>query len=229
MAGTWEIKSLALIDDAPATYLHSVFSTTNYLIPIVWQCDFMEESKTLIQRVGPWDEERKSFYVIDKNSRGVVAKFEEPEAGGIIIDLPTLPNTDGLYDISLHQICARLGSSDVEISFQHDNPARYRLPKRSGSGASPCGGGSSIARSTNVTTTTLIVHRESQQPFSVPHLELPRINEVETITNIVTHSASRPLYQGLSSSYITGFVGDLNEKPAPRHPQVLYLCNSPHY
>ncbi|KAK3612942.1 hypothetical protein LTR22_028376, partial [Elasticomyces elasticus] len=65
---------LANITDAPPAYLHSLFSTANHLILIVWQADIGKEATTLLGSLLPWDPARKTlFYVISKKDGGVIA------------------------------------------------------------------------------------------------------------------------------------------------------------
>lgn len=57
---------LATITDAPAAYIHSVFSTEHYVILIVWQCDLGKRTpKPTYNTVGTikeWDPSRKALF-----------------------------------------------------------------------------------------------------------------------------------------------------------------------
>lgn len=88
---------LATITDAPAAYIHSMFSTENYVILIVWQSDFGKKTSkpyyNVLDNLKDWDPERKTLFcgikiallllilanispdVVDKVKGGVVAKY----------------------------------------------------------------------------------------------------------------------------------------------------------
>lgn len=57
---------LATITDAPAAYIHSVFSTENYVILIVWQSDFGKKTSkpyyNILDNIKDWDPERKTLF-----------------------------------------------------------------------------------------------------------------------------------------------------------------------
>ncbi|OTB15691.1 hypothetical protein K445DRAFT_22630 [Daldinia sp. EC12] len=58
---TGELNVLAVITDAPAAYIDTLFRTENYLILIVWQADFKQQGKDLLSTLGPWDPDRKTW------------------------------------------------------------------------------------------------------------------------------------------------------------------------
>jgi torulene dioxygenase len=57
---------LATITDAPAAYIHSLFSTENYVILIIWQADFGKETSkpyyNVLDNLKDWDPERKTLF-----------------------------------------------------------------------------------------------------------------------------------------------------------------------
>jgi torulene dioxygenase len=91
---------LATITDAPAAYIHTLFSTSNYVILIVWQADQGSPEKptfNILDSLKAWDPKRKTLFcrlimiiypayfidcllfissdVIDKVRGGVIAKY----------------------------------------------------------------------------------------------------------------------------------------------------------
>ncbi|KAL7935145.1 carotenoid oxygenase [Trichoderma chlorosporum] len=138
---------LATITDAPAAYIHALFSTENYLVLIVWQADFGPTPKptnNILDSLKPWDDSRQTlFYVISKANGTVMAKytsdsffafheinsFEDKETESIIIDLPTMPTYEFLEAARLENLRANVGRFNT--SAKHDLPcafSRYRLP-----------------------------------------------------------------------------------------------------
>lgn len=57
---------LATITDAPAAYIHSMFSTKNYVILIVWQSDFGKKTSkpyyNVLDNLKDWDPKRKTLF-----------------------------------------------------------------------------------------------------------------------------------------------------------------------
>jgi torulene dioxygenase len=88
---------LATIADAPPAYIHSLFSTENYVILIIWQADLGKKTSkpyyNVLDNLKDWDPERETIFcgsyqypfsdyllilfpdVIDKAKGGVVAKY----------------------------------------------------------------------------------------------------------------------------------------------------------
>lgn len=180
LAPDGETKILANITDAPPAYIHSLFSTTNHLILVVWQADLTQAGTSILSSIGPWDPERNAlFYVIDRINGGLVAKYEVPdtffafheinsfedEAGNIFLDLPRMNDTTFLSAARMPNLRANVGSSngssmnDLAGSF-----TRYRLPAKKPS----CSGGDAGA--------TLQAEIEFALPYATANIELPRIN-----------------------------------------------------
>lgn len=178
-----EARILANITDAPPAYIHTLFSTENYLVLIVWQADYTANEVTLMASIGPWDPERKSlFYVIDRLNGGVVAKFIsdeaffafhqinsfEDESGSLNIDLPVLPDLRFLEAANTTSLRANLGPK-ANGSSNHDVAGivtRYRLPLH---GPATHGDDGSL-----VTHPAEVVFRF---PYDRANMELPRIND----------------------------------------------------
>ncbi|KAI1394163.1 carotenoid oxygenase [Hypoxylon trugodes] len=179
---TGEVNFLAEIKDAPPAYIHTLFSTENYLILVVWQADYTKQGYTILSSLGPWNPDRKTlFYVISK-ADGRVSKYIsddaffafhevnsfEDETGAINIDLPRMDNLDFLTAANLANLRANLGNK-ADASSKNDAPGtftRYRLP---------------AYRNTSFATNgTLLAHR-AETMFSLPYaetnIELARINE----------------------------------------------------
>jgi torulene dioxygenase len=58
-------RVLASVTDAPPAYLHSLFSTENYLILIVWQADYIATEKptyNILDSMKSWDSSRKTLF-----------------------------------------------------------------------------------------------------------------------------------------------------------------------
>lgn len=177
-----QARILANITDAPPAYLHSVFSTPNHIILIVWQADLTVRGKTILTSLGPWNPERKSlFYVIDRVKGGVVSKYVSNEAffafheinsfeeddGSIIIDLPIMNDYSFLEAAKVTNLRANVGSK-TNASSKNDVPGtltRYKLPFLGASATHPNG--------------TLAVGKAEcvfQLPYGNANIELPRIN-----------------------------------------------------
>jgi torulene dioxygenase len=177
-----EGKVLANITDAPPAYIHSIFSTENYVIMIIWQCDFgppSKENSGILDLIMPWNPERPVyFYVIDKKAGGVVAKYKTSksffafhevnsfeENGDIVVDIPTMPDASWLEAARMESLRSGLGNSDSGAFDLQSIFQRYRL--------------SDFANSKIENGTVL--EREAVLDFELPAeiggLELPRINE----------------------------------------------------
>ncbi|OBT71104.1 hypothetical protein VF21_09515 [Pseudogymnoascus sp. 05NY08] len=133
---------LATITDAPAAYIHSMFSTANYVILIVWQSDFGKETSkpyyNVLDNIKDWDPERKTlFYVIDKVKGGVVAKYTsetffafheinsfEDSDGSIVIDLPAMKTNAFLEAARLKNLRTYVGHHNA--TAPHDLPGTFR-------------------------------------------------------------------------------------------------------
>ncbi|KAI0379200.1 carotenoid oxygenase [Hypomontagnella monticulosa] len=183
---TGEVNILATITDAPAAYIHTLFSTENYLILVVWQADLNQPSKgNLVSTIGPWDPDRKTlFYVVPKAGGGVVSKYIsddaffgfhqinsfEDESGAINIDLPRMDNLDFLTAAKLANLRANLGNKE-NLSSENDIPGiftRYRLPAHH-----------SCSNSTNRTVSLKTYRAEKvfKLPYTEANIELARINQ----------------------------------------------------
>lgn len=175
-------KILANITDAPPAYIHSLFSTENYALMIVWQADMgppPKENSPILDMIQPWNPDRPVFfYVVDKRGGGVIAKYLAPksffafheansfeENGDIIIDIPTMPDASWLEAARMENLRSGLGKPhsgqfDLQSVFQ-----RYRL---------------SDFASGKMSNGTLL-EREAVLDFSLPikvgGMELPKINE----------------------------------------------------
>jgi torulene dioxygenase len=58
-------RVLATITDAPPAYVHSIFSTENYVLLIVWQADIGHTAKptyNLLDTLKPWNPERDTIF-----------------------------------------------------------------------------------------------------------------------------------------------------------------------
>jgi len=57
---------LATITDAPAAYLHSVFSTENYVLLIIWQADYnstrSKQFENIADSLNDWNPNRKALF-----------------------------------------------------------------------------------------------------------------------------------------------------------------------
>ena len=177
-----QARILANITDAPPAYLHSVFSTENHIILIVWQADLVTPGKTVLTSLGPWDPKRNTlFYVIDRIKGGVVSKYASDEAffafheinsfeekdGSIIIDLPVLEDYTFLEAAKVANLRANVGSK-TNASAKNDVPGlftRYKLPFL-GSNATYPNGTLQISKADRV----------FQLPYNETNIELPRIN-----------------------------------------------------
>ncbi|ESK85111.1 retinal pigment epithelial membrane family protein [Moniliophthora roreri MCA 2997] len=84
--GDNKVDVLAEIKDAPASYLHSFAMTSKYVILAVWQAHITGYGMSILynQNIAQsidkkWNPKMNSlFYIIDKASGGVVAKYETP-------------------------------------------------------------------------------------------------------------------------------------------------------
>ena len=173
---------LANITDAPPAYLHSLFSTEEHLILVVWQADIAKKATTLLGSLLPWDPTRHTlFYVISKTTGGVVSKYVAPDAffafheinafedtnGSVVIDLPTAIDHHFLTTAMVDNLRANLGanangSSYSDIAF---NFTRYVLP--------------SHGKEAKAANGSLITHpavKEFSLNYEKHNIELPRIN-----------------------------------------------------
>lgn len=180
-----QARILANITDAPPAYLHSIFSTENHIILIVWQADLARPGKTVLSSLGPWNPNRKTlFYVVDRYKGGVVSKYEADEAffafhqinsyedtdGSIIIDLPTMEDYSFLEAANIPNLRANVGSR-TNGSSSNDVPGsftRYKLP--------PASGGHNNTTFPNGTLVPQRAERVFQLPYQTANIELPRIN-----------------------------------------------------
>ncbi len=174
-------RIMATISDAPPAYIHSLFSTENYLILIVWQADIGPTKKptyNLLDTFKPWNSTRETlFYVIHKATGRVTAKyttetffafhqvnsFEDKETGSIIIDIPTMPTYEFLEATRLENLRTYVGLAND--SATHDIPGtfrRYRLPDYA---------------HTNCPIMTRSAVLEFEIEHKVGNIELPRINQ----------------------------------------------------
>ncbi|KAI1660273.1 carotenoid oxygenase [Daldinia decipiens] len=182
---TGEVNILATITDAPPAYIHTLFSTENYLILVVWQADFKQDGANLLSRLGPWDPNRKTlFYVVPKIGGGVTSKYIsddaffafhqvnsfEDESGAINIDLPRMENLDFLSAARIANLRANLGTKEG-ASSKNDVAAtftRYRLPAYRNF---------SISINRNSSLETYPAERVFSLPYAEANIELARINE----------------------------------------------------
>ena len=176
-----ETTIMANITDAPPAYIHSLFGTEKHLILIVWQADFTQPGRTVLESVGPWDPERNAlFYVIDRVKGGLVAKYEAPDTffafheinsfenqeGDIFIDLPRMEDASFIYNAKVENLRANVGPNGNAKNDLAGAFTRYRLPYHK---PSSCDGknGTLIARPAEI---------EFSLPYDLANLELPRIN-----------------------------------------------------
>ncbi len=174
---------LAKITDAPPAYLHSLFSTANHLILIIWQADIGHKSNTLVGSLLPWNPARKTlFYVISKTTGGVVSKYVSPDAffafheinafenstGSLIIDLPTATDYHFLNTANVDNLRANIGShangssySDIAFNF-----TRYVLPNH--------GANAKFANGSLITHPAI---KSFSLDYGKHNIELPRINQ----------------------------------------------------
>lgn len=179
-------KVLANITNTPPAYIHSLFSTSNHLILIVWQADLgspASEASSIVDMIQPWDPSRPvHFYVVPKTGDGgVIAHYTFPipffafhevnsfeQDGDIVIDIPTMPDTtfvkEGVKMANLRKNFGMPNQSlpyDLQSQFQ-----RYRLPSFA-DGKTENG--------------SLVQGREAVLDFSLPldvaGIELPKVNE----------------------------------------------------
>lgn len=113
-------RVLANITDAPPAYIHSVSSTENYVVQIIWQSDFgppKQEGSSILDLIQPWNPDRPTFfYIIDKREGGVVAKFTAPaffafheinsfeDGDDIVVDLAVFPDNSWLQNGKLEHL-----------------------------------------------------------------------------------------------------------------------------
>ncbi len=61
-----KVRVLATIDDAPASYIHEVFGTENFVILIVWQAHLELEkvgsTGSVLGGMKPWDKDSDSLF-----------------------------------------------------------------------------------------------------------------------------------------------------------------------
>lgn len=180
-AGTGRI--LATITDAPPAYIHSLFSTANYLVLIVWQADYGKKALTILGSLKPWDPQRKTlFYIIDKVKGGVVSKYISDDAffafhecnayedqfGAVIIDLPVSENYDFLGAAMVPNLRANVGPNS-NGSSKNDIPGtftRYILP-----------GNGTAAKTANGSLVLQKAIKVFSMDYRAHNIELPRINE----------------------------------------------------
>lgn len=170
-------RILANITDAPPAYIHSVSSTENYVIQIIWQSDLgppPEEGAPILDFIQPWDPERRTlFYLIDKKNGGVVAKYTAPaffafhevnsfeDGEDIVIDLAVFPDNSWLENarlVHLRKVGPNNPNSDIDLAARF---RRFRL----GSFRSP------------QENDDLEAKIELEIPFDIGNIELPRIND----------------------------------------------------
>ncbi|KAJ4293379.1 hypothetical protein N0V90_008662 [Kalmusia sp. IMI 367209] len=170
-------RILANITDAPPAYIHSVSSTENYVVQIIWQSDLgppPEKGSPILDMIQPWDPERLTlFYVIDKNNGGVVAKYTAPaffafheinsfeDGDDIVVDLAVFPDNSWLENARLKHI-RKVGRNNPNTSI--DLPARFRRFRLQGFGSAQERDG-------------LEAKVEIEIPFDIGNIELPRIND----------------------------------------------------
>ncbi|KFX98243.1 hypothetical protein V490_02393 [Pseudogymnoascus sp. VKM F-3557] len=175
---------LATITDAPAAYIHSVFSTENYVILIVWQSDFGKETSkpyyNVLDNIKDWDPERKTlFYVVDKVKGGVIAKYTsetffafheinsfEDSDGSIVIDLPVMKTNAFLEAARIKNLRTYVGHPNA--TAPHDLAGtfrRFRLQDYA------------HGIQTNGTLVTRPAVTDFELDFKSGNIELPRINQ----------------------------------------------------
>ncbi|KEY74672.1 hypothetical protein S7711_09899 [Stachybotrys chartarum IBT 7711] len=175
---------LATITDAPPAYIHSVFATERHVVLIVWQADYAQPGRTLMESLGEWDPERPAlFYVVDRLEGGVVAKYAAPEsffafhqvnsfedeAGDILIDLPRMDDLSFIENAHVPTLRANLGRNGSAATDLQGEFTRFRLPKPTGPTTNPDG-----------TLVTLPASVDFTIPYTSASIELPRINEAYT-------------------------------------------------
>lgn len=170
-------RVLANITDAPPAYIHSVSSTENYVIQIIWQSDFgppPQQGSPVLEFIQPWDPERPTlFYVVDKKRGGVVATFTAPtffafhevnsfeDGNDIVIDLVVFPDNSWLQNAKMNHL-RKAGPRNPNINI--DLPAtfrRFRLQDFLNAHES----GDTEAKT------------ELEIPYESGNIELPRIND----------------------------------------------------
>ncbi|EJD55146.1 carotenoid oxygenase [Auricularia subglabra TFB-10046 SS5] len=79
------VQILATIQDAPATYLHSIGMTQKYVVLTLWQCHIKSPFKVLLEKnvIDSVDREWRPqvpsvIYLIDRVNGGFVAKYSTP-------------------------------------------------------------------------------------------------------------------------------------------------------
>ncbi|KAK7179545.1 Beta,beta-carotene 15,15'-dioxygenase [Paraphaeosphaeria sporulosa] len=170
-------RVLANITDAPPAYIHSVSSTENYVIQIIWQSDLgppPEEGAPLLDFIQPWDPERRTlFYVIDKKNGGIVAEYTAPaffafhevnsfeDGEDIVIDLTVFPDNSWLENARLVHL-RKVGPNNPNIDI--DLAARFRRFRL---------GNFRDAREGD----DLEAKIELEIPYDIGNIELPRIND----------------------------------------------------
>ncbi|KIK63352.1 hypothetical protein GYMLUDRAFT_72071 [Collybiopsis luxurians FD-317 M1] len=174
--GTVDI--IAQIKDAPPSYLHSFAMTSKYIVLAIWQAHIAYSGLSILynqniaQSIEKWKPNVDSlFYVIDKKSGGVVAKYktppyfcfhqlnayDDPATDDIVIDMSVYDDNS----IIQHLYLDHLRSSSIKDSALIGRARRFRLP--------------SVISSTSGRKTT----REAQVEFTLPlsdSIELPSIN-----------------------------------------------------
>lgn len=62
------LRVLASVTDAPASYIHEVFGTENYVVLIVWQAhvdmEKLEKTDALLDALKPWDKTSESLFCV---------------------------------------------------------------------------------------------------------------------------------------------------------------------
>ncbi|KAF2105588.1 carotenoid oxygenase, partial [Lophiotrema nucula] len=173
---------LATITGVPPVYIHTLFSTENYLILNLWQAVLGKtksgkESYNLVDKIQPWNATQPSLmYVIDKKGGGVVARYAGPtffafheintfeSNGDIYMDMPTFDSHDwtlqGLRLAKLRTVPNENANIDLPSVF-----TRFKLPNIAGGKA---------ADGTIITQKATIDFQMSRKDGN---LEVPRINE----------------------------------------------------
>jgi torulene dioxygenase len=173
-------RILANITDAPPAYIHSLFSTVNHLVLVIWQCDLTRPPSpaNVIDAILPWNPNRPSlFYVISKEDGGVLAKYTGPsffafheintfeEHGDIVVDLPWYKDHSFLLGAHVETLRAKIGIPDhtraIDLAGEF---VRFRLPSFAKGKAK---NGSLVVQKAKV---------DMHLPFETANIELPKIN-----------------------------------------------------
>ncbi|EJU04516.1 hypothetical protein DACRYDRAFT_114822 [Dacryopinax primogenitus] len=135
-----EVKILAEVTDAPLAYIHSFAMTGRYVILCVWASEITNYGLSVLyhgnlaQSISTTPTHPTTFYVIDRHSGGLVAKYttppffcfhqlnayDDPETEDVIIDLAAYPDASFIQLLYVKEL--RQG-----LKEQFGKARRYRL------------------------------------------------------------------------------------------------------